>query len=144
MSGDARGDLRAASEARDGAGDAESAMTEGDTWSVACVRKRGALRAGHRIRQDAEAGRIALDAVEQQRRALRHPGRNLRDGANLMMRIGTGGLPIRYLWPLTEREWSYDGHWVLASWPNAAVMTATALGVVVIEWRRRSLREPPR
>jgi membrane-bound metal-dependent hydrolase YbcI (DUF457 family) len=61
--------------------------------------------------------------------------------------IGTGGLPIRYLWPLTEREWSYDGHWVLASWPNAAVMTATALGVVVIEWRRRrstSLRESPR
>ena len=51
--------------------------------------------------------------------------------------VGTGGLPIRYLWPLTDWEWSYGGHWVLASWQNAAVMIATALGVVAIERRRR-------
>jgi len=51
--------------------------------------------------------------------------------------VGTGGLPIRYLWPLTDWEWSYGGHWVLASWPNAAVMTATALGVVAMDRRRR-------
>jgi len=54
--------------------------------------------------------------------------------------VGTGGLPIRYLWPLSDRGWSYDGHWVLASWPNAAVMAATTLGVLVIAWRRRRHR----
>jgi inner membrane protein len=51
--------------------------------------------------------------------------------------VGTGGLPIRYLWPFSDRRWSYRGHWVLASRQNAAVMTATALGVAVIDWRRR-------
>ena len=49
--------------------------------------------------------------------------------------VGTGGLPIRYLWPLSDRGWSYS-RWVLASWPNAVVMAATALGVIVIAWRR--------
>ena len=51
--------------------------------------------------------------------------------------VGTGGLPIRYFWPLSDWGWSYDGHWALASWPNAAVMIATAFGVVMIVWRRR-------
>jgi membrane-bound metal-dependent hydrolase YbcI (DUF457 family) len=46
--------------------------------------------------------------------------------------VGTGGLPIRYLWPITDRSWSYDGHWVLASWPNAAVMAGTLLGVIAV------------
>ena len=54
--------------------------------------------------------------------------------------VGTGGLPIRYFWPLTDHAWSYDGRWVLASWPNVAVMAAVALGVAVVERRRRRLR----
>ena len=51
--------------------------------------------------------------------------------------VGTGGLPIRYFWPVSHRGWSYDGHWVLASWPNALVMAATLLGVVLVARRRR-------
>ena len=51
--------------------------------------------------------------------------------------VGTGGPPIRYLWPLSDRGWSHDGHWVLASWQNVVVMTVVALGVLVVEWRRR-------
>jgi hypothetical protein len=51
--------------------------------------------------------------------------------------VGTGGLPIRYLWPLSDRGWSWEGHWVLASWPNAVVMALTAVGVLVIAWRRQ-------
>lgn len=58
--------------------------------------------------------------------------------------VGTGGLPIRYLWPLTDRAWSYEGHWVLASWPNVAVMALTAAGVLAIAWRRRGRPAPPR
>ena len=53
--------------------------------------------------------------------------------------VGTGGLPIRYLWPFSERGWMYS-QWVLASWPNYAVMTATALGVLLIAWRPRVRR----
>jgi inner membrane protein len=51
--------------------------------------------------------------------------------------VGTGGLPIRYLWPFTDWGWSYSGHWVLASWPNAVVMGLTLLGVLLIGWRSR-------
>ena len=51
--------------------------------------------------------------------------------------VGTGGLPIRYFWPVSNRSWHYDGHWVLASWPNVIVMLATALGVLAIAWTRR-------
>jgi len=50
--------------------------------------------------------------------------------------VGTGGAPIRYLWPLSDHGWSYGGHWVLASWPNVVVMAATALGVLAVAWRR--------
>ena len=52
--------------------------------------------------------------------------------------VGTGGLPIRYLWPFSDRGWSYDGHWVLASWPNMAVMTLTLLVVLLLArpWTR--------
>ena len=53
--------------------------------------------------------------------------------------VGTGGLPIRYFWPFSERGWMYS-RWVLASWPNYAVMLATALGVLLIAWRRRAPR----
>lgn len=58
--------------------------------------------------------------------------------------VGTGGAPIRYLWPFSDRGWSWDGHWVLASWPNAGVMAATALGVLVIARRRRPSPPSPR
>ena len=57
--------------------------------------------------------------------------------------VGTGGLPIRYLWPLSDHGWTYDGHWVLASWPNAAVMAATALAVLALAWRRRQAPRAP-
>lgn len=51
--------------------------------------------------------------------------------------VGTGGLPIRYFWPVSDRGWAHHGHWVLASWPNALVMAATLVGVIVVAWRRR-------
>lgn len=50
--------------------------------------------------------------------------------------VGTGGLPIRYLWPFSDRGWSYQGRWVLASWQNGLVMAATLGGVLWIAWRR--------
>ena len=53
-------------------------------------RERGALRARGRVGEDAEAAREALDVVEQQRRTLRRPGRDLGDAAELEMRIGAG------------------------------------------------------
>jgi membrane-bound metal-dependent hydrolase YbcI (DUF457 family) len=53
--------------------------------------------------------------------------------------VGTGGLPIRYFWPFSERGWSYAGRWTLASWPNVAVMAATLLGVLWVGWRTRDL-----
>ena len=40
-------------------------------------REGGTLRARRRIGEDAKAGLQALDVVEQQGRALRHPGRDL-------------------------------------------------------------------
>jgi len=46
-------------------------------------------------------------------------------------------LPIRYLWPISERSWSYAGRWDLASWPNFAVMAITLIGVTAIAWRKR-------
>ena len=51
--------------------------------------------------------------------------------------VGTGGAPIRYVWPFSDHGWSYGGRWVLASWPNAVVMAATALGVLAIALHRR-------
>jgi membrane-bound metal-dependent hydrolase YbcI (DUF457 family) len=51
--------------------------------------------------------------------------------------VGTGGLPVRYLWPLSDRGWTYGGRWVLASWPNAVVMALTLAGVLALAWRRR-------
>ena len=50
--------------------------------------------------------------------------------------VGTGGLPIRYLWPFADWGLSYDGHWVLASWPNVIVMALTLLGVLATARRR--------
>ena len=49
--------------------------------------------------------------------------------------VGTGGLPIRYFWPLSDRGWSYAGRWTLASWPNAVVMGLTLLGVLWVGLR---------
>ena len=54
--------------------------------------------------------------------------------------VGTGGLPIRYFWPFSDWGWSYDGRWALASWQNVVVMIVVALGVLVVEWRRRRTR----
>jgi inner membrane protein len=51
--------------------------------------------------------------------------------------VGTGGLAVRYLWPMSDWGLSYRGHWVLASWPNALVMAATLLGVLGVAWRAR-------
>jgi inner membrane protein len=56
----------------------------------------------------------------------------------LLDAVGTGGLPIRYFWPLSDAGWSYAGRWTLASWPNAVVMTLTLLGVLLIALRTRS------
>ena len=53
--------------------------------------------------------------------------------------VGTGGLPVRYSWPVSDWGWSYRGHWVLASWPNALVMAATLLGVMLVARRRRRM-----
>ena len=58
-------------------------------------RQRRALRIGGGVGEDAEARRIALDAVEQQRRALRQSGRDLGDAAELDMRIGIHDAPQR-------------------------------------------------
>jgi membrane-associated phospholipid phosphatase len=49
--------------------------------------------------------------------------------------VGTGGLPIRYLWPMSNAEWTWSGRWTLASWPNVAVMALTALGVLWVARR---------
>jgi membrane-bound metal-dependent hydrolase YbcI (DUF457 family) len=56
--------------------------------------------------------------------------------------VGTGGLPIRYFWPFSQRGWSFSGHWVLASWPNVLVMMLTLVAVIVMA--RRTLRESRR
>jgi hypothetical protein len=50
--------------------------------------------------------------------------------------VGTDGLPVRYFWPVSDWAWSYGGHWALASWPNALVMAATLLGVMLVARRR--------
>jgi membrane-bound metal-dependent hydrolase YbcI (DUF457 family) len=58
----------------------------------------------------------------------------------LLDTVGTGGLPIRYLWPFSDWGWTYSGRWTLASWPNIGVMAVTLLGVVWIAWRSRRRR----
>ncbi len=50
--------------------------------------------------------------------------------------VGTGGRPVRYLWPFTDWSWTWSGHWTLASWPNGVVIALTVLGVLVVAWRR--------
>ena len=54
--------------------------------------------------------------------------------------VGTGGEPIRYLWPFGRWELSYPGHWVLSSWQNVTVMALTFVGVIVVAWRRAVAR----
>jgi membrane-bound metal-dependent hydrolase YbcI (DUF457 family) len=54
--------------------------------------------------------------------------------------VGTGGLPIRYFWPVSDHGFTYDGRWVLASWPNVAVMLLTLLGVIALARRRSAVR----
>lgn len=55
----------------------------------------------------------------------------------LLDAVGTGGLPIRYLWPMSDWAWTWSGRWTLASWPNVALMAATLLGVLWVSWRSR-------
>jgi len=50
--------------------------------------------------------------------------------------VGTGGPPIRYLWPFSSWGLTYDGHWTLAAWQNALVMGLTLLGVLATAWWR--------
>lgn len=45
--------------------------------------------------------------------------------------VGTGGPPIRYLWPLDDRGFTCSG-WVLASWQNGLVMILTLLAVLLV------------
>jgi len=58
----------------------------------------------------------------------------------LLDAVGTGGLPIRYLWPISDWGWTYSGRWTLASWQNVVVMAATLLGVLWVVWRSRRRR----
>jgi membrane-bound metal-dependent hydrolase YbcI (DUF457 family) len=58
----------------------------------------------------------------------------------LLDAVGTGGLPIRYLWPVSDWGWTYSGRWTLASWPNVGVMALTLLGVLWVAWRSRRMR----
>lgn len=53
--------------------------------------------------------------------------------------VGTGGLPVRYFWPLSDRAWTFGHHWELASWPNAVVMALTLAVVVAVARRPRRL-----
>ena len=62
---------------------------------VDAERQRGALGVGHRVGQNPEAAGKSRDGIEQQRRAFRHAGRNLRDRADLVMRIGARDVPQR-------------------------------------------------
>lgn len=53
--------------------------------------------------------------------------------------VGSGpGWPILYLWPLSEREWSWDGQWDLASWQNAVIGLAVTLAALAcaLRWER--------
>lgn len=52
--------------------------------------------------------------------------------------VGTGGLPIRYFWPLSDWGWTYSRRWTLASWPNVVVMVLTLLGVLWVGRLRRA------
>jgi membrane-bound metal-dependent hydrolase YbcI (DUF457 family) len=58
----------------------------------------------------------------------------------LLDAVGTGGLPIRYLWPLSDWGLTGSARWTLASWPNVGVMALTLLGVVWVAWRSRRMR----
>jgi membrane-bound metal-dependent hydrolase YbcI (DUF457 family) len=57
--------------------------------------------------------------------------------------VGTGGLPIRYFWPVSDWGATYAGRWMLASWPNAVVMGLTLLGVLWVGWRSARLSSAP-
>lgn len=50
--------------------------------------------------------------------------------------VGTGGLPIRYFWPLSDAGWRAS-RWTLASWQNGVVMLLTLLGVLTVAFRTR-------
>src|SRR5262249_36388590 len=58
-------------------------------------RQRGALRARGGVGEHPVTRRVALDAIEQKGRALRHPGSNLGDPAKLKVRIGAGDVAQR-------------------------------------------------
>jgi hypothetical protein len=49
--------------------------------------------------------------------------------------VGTGGAPIQYFWPFSDRVLWWSGHWSLGSWQNAVVTAGTAAAVLWIAWR---------
>jgi len=57
--------------------------------------------------------------------------------------VGTGGPPIRYLWPVSPWRLTYDRHWTLDSWPNVVVMVVTLLGTIATVWWRVRRRSAP-
>ena len=58
-------------------------------------RKRRALRCGGGVGEDAHAARKTLDGVEQERRPVRSPGRDLGDPADFEARVGAFDPPQR-------------------------------------------------
>jgi inner membrane protein len=57
--------------------------------------------------------------------------------------VGTGGLPIRYFWPVADWGASYAGRWTLASWQNGVIMGLTLLGVLWVGRRTARLSRAP-
>lgn len=53
---------------------------------------------------------------------------------------GSGpGWPILYLWPLSDREWAWEGQWDLASWQNSVIGLLVTLGCLACAlWTHRT------
>jgi inner membrane protein len=53
---------------------------------------------------------------------------------------GSGpGWPIHYFWPISMREWFWDGQWDLASWQNSLIgLTVTLTGLAMALVVRRT------
>jgi inner membrane protein len=53
--------------------------------------------------------------------------------------VGSGpGWPLYYFWPLSMRDWFWEGQWDLASWQNTLIgLGATLLGLAcALRWHR--------
>lgn len=53
---------------------------------------------------------------------------------------GSGpGCPIHYYWPLSMKEWVWDGQWDLASWQNSTIgLAVTLVALSCALWFRRT------